>query len=44
MALRVAVAGFSHETNTFAWSATGLDEFIANGLLRAEEILDLAGT
>ncbi|MEA2594200.1 MAG: hypothetical protein QOF01_669 [Thermomicrobiales bacterium] len=44
MALRVAVAGFSHETNTFAGSATGLDEFIANGLLRAEEILDLAGT
>jgi microcystin degradation protein MlrC len=41
---RVALAGFAHETNTFAGSPTGLDEFVANGLFRGDELLQFAGT
>jgi microcystin degradation protein MlrC len=44
MAMRVALAGFSHETNTFSQSPTGLGEFVANGLFRGRELLDLGGT
>jgi microcystin degradation protein MlrC len=44
MVTRIALAGFSHETNTFAGTPTGLDEFLANGLFRGDELLDLAGT
>jgi microcystin degradation protein MlrC len=44
MPLRIAVAGFSHETNTFSTRPTGLDEFVANGFYRGEQVLALAGT
>src|SRR4051812_18590165 len=44
MPQRVAVVGFAHETNTFSNNLTGLDDFIANGLLRGEELLQLGGT
>ncbi len=44
MGLRVALAGFAHETNTFAATPTGLDEFVAAGLFRGDEVLQLAGT
>ncbi len=42
--LRIALAGFSHETNTFATWPTDLEDFIANGLFRGDEMLSLAGT
>ncbi|HKG25720.1 MAG TPA: M81 family metallopeptidase [Thermomicrobiales bacterium] len=44
MVLRIALAGFAHETNTFASKHTGLDEFVAAGLFRGEEVFGLAGT
>lgn len=44
MTLRIAVAGFSHETNTFVTARTDLEEFVANGLYRGEALLDLRGT
>jgi microcystin degradation protein MlrC len=44
MVLRVALAGFSHETNTFSGTPTGLDKFLANGLFRGDDLSDLAGT
>lgn len=41
---RIAVAGFMHETNTFACVHTGMDAFIASdawpGLLRGQALLD----
>src|SRR6478672_1109726 len=43
-AIRIAVAGFSHETNTFAPWPTGLPEFEANGYFRGDELLTQAGT
>ena len=43
-AIRIGVAGFSHETNTFAPWPTGLPEFEANGYFRGEELLTQAGT
>jgi microcystin degradation protein MlrC len=42
--LRIAVAGFSHETNTFASRSTDLSEFEANGYFRGDQLLTLAGT
>lgn len=42
--LRIAVAGFSHETNTFAPWPTDLEDFIANGYFRGDELQQLAGT
>jgi microcystin degradation protein MlrC len=44
MPLRIAVAGFSHETNTFARGRTDLEDFSANGLYRGETMLTLRGT
>src|SRR4051794_221755 len=43
-AIRIGVAGFSHETNTFAPWPTGLPEFEANGYFRGDELLTQAGT
>ncbi|MGH2533059.1 MAG: M81 family metallopeptidase [Thermomicrobiales bacterium] len=40
MPLRIAVAGISHETNTFAPRPTDLEEFINNRLLRGEEMYE----
>lgn len=42
--IRIAVAGFSHETNTFAANKTGLAEFRANGIFTGDELQTLAGT
>ena len=42
--LRIAVAGFSHETNTFAPWRTDLEDFVANGYFRGEELNSLSGT
>lgn len=42
--LRIAVAGFAHETNTFAPWPTDLEEFEANGYFRGDELRSLAGT
>jgi microcystin degradation protein MlrC len=42
--LRIAVAGFAHETNTFAPWPTDLEEFEANGYFRGEELRSLSGT
>ena len=44
MALRIAIAGFAHETNTFAAAPTGLDAFVANRLFRGDELRELVGT
>lgn len=44
MVLRIAVAGFSHETNTFAKTPTDLEEFCANGYFRGDDLRGLAGT
>src|SRR5215203_2314174 len=44
MLLRVALAEFAHETNTFASERTGLDEFCANGFYRGDELRQLVGT
>lgn len=44
MTTTIAFAGFLHETNTFATSPTGLEEFIANGYFHGDEILAFAGT
>ncbi len=41
---RVAVGGFSHETNTFSPRHTTYEEFVANGLVRGDAIAGLAGT
>jgi microcystin degradation protein MlrC len=42
--LRIAVAGFSHETNTFAGWPTDLVDFEANGYFRGDELRSQAGT
>lgn len=42
--LRIAVAGFAHETNTFASRPTDLADFEANGFRRGRELLELSGT
>lgn len=42
--LRIAVAGFSHETNTFAPWPTDLEDFVANGYVRGDELCMLSGT
>lgn len=42
--LRIALAGFSHETNTFAPWPTELADYVANGLYRGAELSALAGT
>ena len=42
--LRIAVAGFAHETNTFAPWPTDLADFEANGFYRGEQLASLAGT
>jgi microcystin degradation protein MlrC len=42
--VRIAVAGFSHETNTFASAKTDLAEFRANGIFEREELATLSGT
>lgn len=44
MPRRIAYAGFAHETNTFSPRPTGLDDFVANGYFRGDEIVTLAGT
>jgi microcystin degradation protein MlrC len=44
MTITIAFAGFLHETNTFAETPTGLDEFIANGYFHGDEILTFAGS
>lgn len=44
MSIRIALAGFAHETNTFCSWRTDLEEFEANGLYRGEALLGLAGT
>lgn len=44
MSIRIALAGFAHETNTFCSWRTDLEEFEANGLYRGENLLGLAGT
>lgn len=44
MPLRIAIAEFAHETNTFAAERTGLDAFQANRYLRGEELRELIGT
>lgn len=41
---RIALAGFSHETNTFAPWPTDLRDFEANGLFRGSELLAQRGT
>lgn len=41
---RVAVGGFSHETNTFSPRPTTYEEFVANGLVRGADLARLAGT
>jgi microcystin degradation protein MlrC len=38
--LRIAVAGISHETNTFALAPTGYDRFVESGILRGAAIVD----
>ena len=42
---RIAVAGFSHETNTFAEGLTSFDDFVRGrgfpGLMRGEELVDV---
>ncbi|CAA9222803.1 MAG: hypothetical protein AVDCRST_MAG77-777 [uncultured Chloroflexi bacterium] len=37
--MRLALLGFSHETNTFATPPTGYDQWAASGILRGEEIV-----
>jgi microcystin degradation protein MlrC len=37
--MRLALLGFSHETNTFAASPTTYDDFAASGILRGEQIV-----
>ena len=44
MPIRIALAGFVHETNTFAPWLTGLSQFEANSFRRGNELLELAGT
>lgn len=44
MSIRIALAGFAHETNTFCSWRTDFEEFEANGLYRGEALLELAGT
>lgn len=43
--MRILIAGFQHETNTFAPSKTGYDDFVRGGafpaMLRGDAILDL---
>lgn len=41
---RIALAGFSHETNTFAPWKTDLRDFEANGWFRGDELCSQAGT
>jgi len=44
MPVRIALASFAHETNTFAPWPTDLQEFEANRILRDEELFQTAGT
>lgn len=44
MSIRIALAGFAHETNTFSLWPTDLEDFEANGFYRGAELFDLAGT
>jgi microcystin degradation protein MlrC len=44
MTLRIAVAGFEHETNTFATSKTTYDDFEHHWFYRGNEILGLRDT
>lgn len=41
---RIALAGFSHETNTFVGGRTDLGAFVANGLYRGNALRALRGT
>jgi microcystin degradation protein MlrC len=45
--MRVLIAGFQHETNTFAPSKTGYDDFVRGGafpaLTRGRDLLDMRG-
>jgi len=41
MPIRIALAGFAHETNTFAPWPTDLPDFEANGFYRGKELLGL---
>jgi microcystin degradation protein MlrC len=44
MAFKIAVAGFAHETNTFAPKRTDLDAFEASRILHGLELLEARGT
>jgi microcystin degradation protein MlrC len=44
MTLRIAVAGFEHETNTFARSKTTYDDFVSHWFYRGDEIRGLGHT
>src|SRR3954452_4661687 len=44
MSLRIAVAGFEHETNTFARSKTTYDDFVHHWFHRGDEIRGLGHT
>jgi microcystin degradation protein MlrC len=44
MSLRIAVAGFEHETNTFATSKTTYDDFVHHWFYRGDEIPELRDT
>ncbi|HEV2123856.1 MAG TPA: M81 family metallopeptidase, partial [Chloroflexota bacterium] len=37
--MRLALLGFSHETNTFATSPTDYEQFVISGILRGDEIV-----
>src|SRR5262249_21761598 len=45
--MRVLLAGFQHETNTFAPSKTGYDDFVLGGafpaMVRGDAVLDMRG-
>src|SRR5215210_3402457 len=44
MSLRIAVAGFEHETNTFASRKTTYDDFVRDWFHRGDELRHLRGT
>ena len=44
MPTRIALAGFVHETNTFAATPTTLADFVANGLHLEDELRSFGGT